>query len=370
MAPMRAVAPEDLLRRPRIALDAGPLHELIDGKRVLVTGAGGWIGSELCRQIAQCQPAALAMLDRAENGLHAVAVDLAHLVVARPVIGDVTDAARLEAVCDRVRPDIVFHAAAHKHVPLMELHPSEAVKNNVTGTRRVAEAAIRCGASRMVLISTDKAVDPTSIMGASKAVAELVVRHLAERASTRVVTVRFGNVLGSSGSVLPRFLQQIAAGGPVTVTHPEVQRYFMLTSEAVELVLQAAALKTDPKMCVLDLGEPIRIAALARDVIGLAGYDPDGDMPVTFIGLRPGEKLLERLVGPEERTLPTSVGHLLTVEPRSSPLRETASAITALEGAAADGDDIEVVGGLCACIPSFAPSAVWRGRPASEQLAG
>ena len=242
------------------------------------------------------------MLDRAENGLHGIALDLAPVVVARPVIGDVTDAARLDAVCGVVRPDIVFHAAAHKHVPLMETHPSEAVKNNVTGTRLVAQAAIRCGASRMVLISTDKADEPTSIMGATKSVAELVVRGLAERASTRFVTVRFGNVLGSSGSVLPRFLEQIAAGGPVTVTHPEVERYFMLTSEAVELVLHAAALPGDPNMCVLDLGEPIRIAALARDVIGLAGYDPDREMPVTFIGLRPGEKLLERLVGPAERT--------------------------------------------------------------------
>jgi FlaA1/EpsC-like NDP-sugar epimerase len=370
MAAMRVVRPEDLLRRPRIALDAAPLQDLLGGRRVLVTGAGGSIGSELCRQIARCHPAELAMLDRAENGLHAIAVDLAAMSAARPVVGDVTDVARLEAVCSRVRPDIVFHAAAHKHVPLMEMHPAEAVKNNVIGTRLVAEAAIRCGASRMVLISTDKAVDPTSIMGATKAVAELVVRDLAERASTCFVTVRFGNVLGSSGSVLPRFLQQIAAGGPVTVTHPEVQRYFMLISEAVELVLHAAALPADPKMCVLDLGEPIRIAALARDVIGLAGFDPDREMPVTFIGLRPGEKLLERLVGPDERADPTPVAHLLTVQQLTSRRREAAAAIAALERVAAYGDDLQAVRGLGACLPNFAPSAVWSSPPASEKLAG
>jgi FlaA1/EpsC-like NDP-sugar epimerase len=367
---MRLVAPEDLLRRPRIALDAGPLRDLIGGARVLVTGAGGSIGSELCRQIARCDPADLAMLDRAENGLHVVAVDLAHAEFARAVIGDVTDAARLDAVCARVRPEIVFHAAAHKHVPLMETHPSEAVKNNVTGTRLVAEAAIRCGARRMVLISTDKAVEPTSIMGATKGVAELVVRGLAERGSTQFVTVRFGNVLGSSGSVLPRFLEQIAAGGPVTVTHPEVQRYFMLTSEAVQLVLHAAALPSDPKMCVLDLGEPIRIAALARDVIGRSGHDPDGDMPVTFIGLRPGEKLLERLVGPDEVAERTSIQHLLTIERRLSRTRDTSADIVALELVAAQGDDLEVVSGLRACLPSFAPSTVWRSPHESEKLAG
>jgi len=366
----RPVAPEDLLRRPRIALDAGPLHDLIGGTRVLVTGAGGSIGSELCRQIARYHPADLAMLDRAENGLHVVALDLAQVEFARPVIGDVTDGARLDAVCARVRPEIVFHAAAHKHVPLMEMHPSEAVKNNVTGTRLVAEAAMRCGARRMVLISTDKAVEPSSIMGVTKSVAELVVRGLAERGSTQFVAVRFGNVLGSSGSVLPRFLEQIAAGGPVTVTHPEVQRYFMLISEAVQLVLHAAALPADPRMCVLDLGEPIRIAALARDVIGLSGYDPDGDMPVRFIGLRPGEKLLERLVGPDERAERTSIQHLLTVERHVPRTREIGAAIVSLERAAACGDDIEVVAGLRGCIPSFTPSVVWRSPEESEELAG
>jgi FlaA1/EpsC-like NDP-sugar epimerase len=367
---VRTVAPEDLLRRPRIALDAGPLRDLLEGTRVLVTGAGGSIGSELCRQIARCHPSDLAMLDRAENGLHVVAVDLAHAAFARPVIGDITDAARLGAVCARMRPEIVFHAAAHKHVPLMEMHPSEAVKNNVTGTRLVAEAAMAYGASRMVLISTDKAVEPTSVMGVTKSVAELVVRGCAEGSPTRFVTVRFGNVLGSSGSVLPRFLEQIAAGGPVTVTHPEVQRYFMLIPEAVQLVLHAAALPSDPRMCVLDLGEPIRIAALARDVIRLAGYDPDGEMPVTFIGLRPGEKLFEQLVGPDERTVRTSIEHLLTVEPQRTRVRETRAAIAALEQVAALGDDVEVVNGLRACIPSFTPSALWLAPSESEQLAG
>jgi len=367
---MRAVAPEDLLHRPRIALDAGPLRELIGGARVLVTGAGGSIGSELCRQIARCDPADLAMLDRAENGLHVVAADLANAEFARAVIGDVTDAARIDGVCARRRPEIVFHAAAHKHVPLMETHPSEAVKNNVTGTRIVAEAAMACGAVRMVLISTDKAVEPTSIMGVTKSVAELVVRDLAERGPTQFVTVRFGNVLGSSGSVLPRFLEQIATGGPVTVTHPDVQRYFMLTSESVQLVLHAAALPSDPKMCVLDLGEPIRIAALARDIIRLSGYDPDRDMPVTFIGLRPGEKLLERLVGPDEHAERTAIPHLLTVERRVSRMRDASPAIVALERAAARGDDLGVVSGLRACVPSFTPSVVWRSPEESEELAG
>lgn len=289
------------LQRAAVSLPPHVVHDLIGGRRVLVTGAGGTIGSELCRQIAACDPASLVMVDRYENGLHAVALDLAARAHAQAVVGDITDRRRLDHIMTKARPEIVLHAAAHKHVPLMELNPCEAMKNNIVGTRMVVEAAIRHGAGRFVLISTDKAVRPASVMGATKRAAELIVQSAARESETRCVIVRFGNVLGSNGSVLHTFRAQVRKGGPVTVTHPHVRRFFMLVQEAVQLVLHAAAGAPRGAIAVLDLGEQIPVLELARYVIRTAGFAPDVDIPIVFTGLRPGEKLQEELVGEGEQ---------------------------------------------------------------------
>jgi FlaA1/EpsC-like NDP-sugar epimerase len=318
---IRQLRVEDLLDRVPIGLDFGPVRRLIENRRILVTGAGGSIGSELCRQIAQLSPARLVLYERYENGLYAIESQLHDIwpggaFVA--VIGDVTDVDRLDAAIRVERPDIIFHAAAHKHVPLMEINPCEAVKNNVLGTLRVAEAAVRHGVGEFVLISTDKAVHPSSVMGASKRIAELIVQHLTASGPTRFVTVRFGNVLGSSGSVVPRFLEQVRAGGPVTVTHPEIRRYFMLIPEAVQLVLQAAALGEPGALYVLDMGEPIKLVDMARNLIRLSGHIPDEDIAIEFTGLRPGEKLYEELVSDDEIVEASPVDKILQVRSRGA----------------------------------------------------
>ena len=286
------------------------MRSLIEGKRVLVTGAGGSIGSELCRQIVELHPTALILFERHENSLYTIAGELSdcgHSGVTHGVLGDITDISRLQETLTTFRPHIIFHAAAHKHVPLMELNPGEAIKNNVLGTRMMAEAAVQFGAEYFVLISTDKAVNPSSVMGATKRVAELVVQGMAGRSQTRFLTVRFGNVLGSNGSVVPRFQKQIKAGGPVTVTHPEVRRYFMLIPEAVTLVLQAAALGEQGAIYVLEMGVQIKLVDLARNLIRLSGQVGDMNIPIQFVGLRPGEKLEEELVGECERAVPSAV---------------------------------------------------------------
>jgi FlaA1/EpsC-like NDP-sugar epimerase len=341
-----------------------------------VTGAGGSIGSELCRQIAKLKPRSLVMCDRYENGLHAVATELAALPFVQSVIGDVTDAARVRALFDRAEPDLVFHAAAHKHVPLMEACPSEAVKNNVTGTRVMAEMAARAGTARFVLVSTDKAVRPSSVMGATKRVAELILQahaarhasHGSESARSAFITVRFGNVLGSNGSVVPAFLGQMRAGGPITVTHPDVRRYFMLIPEAVQLMLHAASLAGMPAhrstTCVLNLGEPIKILDLARHLIDLAGLKPDVDIPIVFIGLRPGEKLTEELVSDDEDAHQSSVPEIQLVTDRHPPDPSTLdAAITRLETHAARSDDAAVVSALCDLVPGFTPGGIWEPVP-------
>ena len=310
---------EDLLDRVPIGLDPEPVRRLIEGRRILVTGAGGSIGSELCRQIAQWSPARLVLYERYEGGLYAIESQLHDIWpdgAFAAVIGDVTDADRLDAVIRIERPEIIFHAAAHKHVPLMEMNPCEAVKNNVLGTLRVAEAAVRHGVGEFVLISTDKAVHPSSVMGATKRIAELIVQHLTASGPTRFVTVRFGNVLGSSGSVVPRFLEQVRAGGPVTVTHPEIRRYFMLIPEAVQLVLQAAALGEPGALYVLDMGEPIKLVDMARNLIRLSGHIPDEEIAIVFTGLRPGEKLSEDLVSDDEIVEASPVDKILQVRTR------------------------------------------------------
>ncbi|MQA30972.1 MAG: NAD-dependent epimerase/dehydratase family protein [Luteitalea sp.] len=349
---IRGLAIEDLLARAPVGLDRRPLRRLIEGKRVMVTGAGGSIGSELCRQIASLKPAALVMVDRYENSLHEIRVQLddqKHTFGVVPVIADVTDQSRVNGVLAEHRPEIVFHAAAHKHVPLMEENPCEAVKNNVRGTRLLAQAAEAHGVDRFIMVSTDKAVNPTSVMGASKRVAELVVQAQAVGSGTSFSIVRFGNVLGSNGSVVPRFIEQIKKGGPVTVTHPEMRRFFMLIPEAVQLVLHAASQAESGATYVLEMGEQVKLLDLARDLIRLSGLMPDEDIKIDFIGLRPGEKLYEELVGVDEHAQPSAVDKILCVRSARQPDARIFAAIEALEGAALAGHGelvIEAMKGL------------------------
>ncbi len=295
---LRPVRVEDLLSRKPVYTDITRVKALLRGKRVLVTGAGGSIGTELCRQIASCDPGVLILLGHGENSIFNICNEMGRLfpeLCTQPVIADIRDLPRLESVFRNYRPEIVFHAAAHKHVPLMELNPQEAISNNVGGTWNMLRLAELWEVEHFVMISTDKAVNPTSIMGATKRIAELLIQDAARRSHRRFVAVRFGNVLGSRGSVVPFFEQQIARGGPVTVTHPEVTRYFMTIPEAVQLVLQAAALGQGAEIFVLDMGEPIKIVDLARDIIRLAGLREGVDIEIVFNGLRPGEKLYEEL---------------------------------------------------------------------------
>ena len=303
IAKLRNVEIEDLLGRDPIRVNLDEIMGYVSGKVVLVTGGGGSIGSELCRQVASHGPKQLIIFDIYENNAYDIQLELKEkypdldLVV---LIGSVRNTHRIETVFEKYRPDIVYHAAAHKHVPLMEDSPNEAIKNNVFGTYKTAKAADKYGTKRFVLISTDKAVNPTNIMGASKRMCEMVVQMMNARSKTDFVAVRFGNVLGSNGSVIPLFKKQIEQGGPVTVTHPDIIRYFMTIPEAVSLVLQAGAYAKGGEIFVLDMGEPMKILDLAKNLIRLSGYEPDVDIPIIFTGLRPGEKLYEELLMDEE----------------------------------------------------------------------
>jgi len=305
---IRNVDINDLLGREQVRLDEAGIREFLCGKRVLITGAGGSIGSEVCRQVARYRPAMLIMVEQAENNLFEIDRELGNAApsVSRICrVADICDARRMETIFTVDRPEVVFHAAAHKHVPMMESNPGEAVKNNVGGTRIVADAAKRHGVGRFVMISTDKAVNPTSVMGCTKRVAEMYIQQLRQGAVTQFMTVRFGNVLGSSGSVVPIFARQIAAGGPVTVTHPEMTRYFMTIPEATQLVLQAGVLGADGDIFLLDMGEPVKILDLAREMITLSGLRPGEDIEIQFTGTRPGEKLFEELSVRGEDMAPT-----------------------------------------------------------------
>ncbi len=293
---IRSVSIEDLLGRETVALDTDRIEAFVTGKRVLVTGAGGSIGSEICRQIAPFRPAQLILVERSEFALFSIQQELVGSfpeLRVTPRICDVYDADRVRSVFAGDQPHVVFHAAAHKHVPMMERNPGEALKNNVFGTKVVADAANAQGAEAFVMISTDKAVNPSSIMGATKRVAEMYIQALSGASATKFVAVRFGNVLGSTGSVIPIFKAQIASGGPVTVTHPEMKRYFMTIPEASQLVMQAAVMGKGGEIFVLDMGEPVKIVNLAHELIRLSGFTPDVDIKVEFSGARPGEKLFE-----------------------------------------------------------------------------
>ena len=300
---LRQVDPQDLLGRDPIQVNLEEIFGYIHGKTVLVTGGGGSIGSELCRQIAGAKPEMLIIFDIYENNAYDIQQELRRNfpeLNLEVLIGSVRNTSRVDWVVGHYRPDLIFHAAAHKHVPLMEDSPNEAIKNNVFGTYKVASAAAKYGVRRFVLISTDKAVNPTNILGASKRLCEMVIQMMDRRSKTEFVAVRFGNVLGSNGSVIPLFKKQIAAGGPVTVTHPDIIRYFMTIPEAVSLVLQAGYYAKGGEIFILDMGEPVKIDTMARNMIRLSGYEPDVDIKVVYTGLRPGEKLYEELLMKEE----------------------------------------------------------------------
>jgi FlaA1/EpsC-like NDP-sugar epimerase len=308
---LRNVEIQDLLGRERVELETENIRVVLQDRVVLVTGAGGSIGSELCRQIATYQPKHLLLVDRSEPNVFQIEQELIGLEHGRrivPLVGDILDRARMNQILHTFHPQVIFHAAAHKHVPMMEFQPGEAVKNNSLGTAQLADMAQEFGVDRFILISSDKAINPTSVMGATKRLAEMYIQalHATHPDRTKFMAVRFGNVLGSSGSVIPLFHKQIAEGGPVKVTHPEMTRYFMTIPEASMLVLQSAAQGTGGEIFVLDMGKPVKIVDLARQMIELSGLKPEEDIQIEFIGIRPGEKLFEELTHTGENFVPTT----------------------------------------------------------------
>lgn len=322
---IREVSVEDLLGRDQIQVDLEGIANYVTNQVVLVTGAGGSIGSELCRQVAPFNPKQLLLLGHGENSVYDITMELRKFfptLAIEPVIADIQDRARISEIFDHYRPSVVFHAAAHKHVPLMEANPAEAVKNNIFGTRNLAECAHEYKAARFAMISTDKAVNPTSVMGVTKRVAELIVQGIDRTSQTKFAAVRFGNVLGSRGSVVPLFKQQIKDGGPVTVTHPDMVRYFMTIPEAVQLVIQAGALAHGGEVFVLDMGKPVKIADLAEDLIRLSGFDPDHDIRIIYTGIRPGEKLFEEILTNEEGIAATKHNRIFVGKPTDFSLDE------------------------------------------------
>ena len=363
---IQPVAIEDLLGRAQTVLDRDAMRALVAGRRVMVTGAGGTIGCELVRQIAELEPAHVALLDASEFNLYSIDLEVSERqpsVSRRAYFADVRERERLAAIVSAERPDLVFHAAAMKHLPIVEAFPDDGVLTNVIGTRNVAEACRAAGVAAMVLISTDKAVNPTSVMGASKRLAEAYCQTLDQieqgrSGGTRFVTVRFGNVLGSTGSIVPLFQRQVAAGGPLTVTHPDVRRYFMTVREAVELVLQATALGVKGahdggRIFVLDMGEPVRIQDLARQMILLAGKHPDTDIRIVYTGLRPGEKLDEELFHPGEAPAPTSAKGVLLATPRTADHAFIARGIEELEETSRAGRSQAALALLARLVPEY-----------------
>ena len=353
---MRDVDINDLLGRDVIQLDLDEIEKYLKGRVILVTGAGGSIGSEMCRQVCAFNPKQLLLVEQAENPLFFIERELQQnfpAVPLRAIICDITDKTRVEQLFSDYRPEVVIHAAAHKHVPLMEANPGEAIKNNIVGTRTVADASDAYGVSSFVMISTDKAVNPTSVMGSTKRVAEMYIQDLNRTSQTRFVTVRFGNVLGSNGSVVPIFKQQIAAGGPVKVTHPEMRRYFMTIPEASQLVLQAATMGNGGELFMLDMGEPVKIVDLARELITLSGFRLGEDIEIEFSGLRPGEKLFEELSIEGEGMLPTKhpkIAVLNTIVKDRQTLRADIERLIAI---APSQDHNRIVEGIRQLVPEF-----------------
>ncbi|HZL34108.1 MAG TPA: nucleoside-diphosphate sugar epimerase/dehydratase [Tepidisphaeraceae bacterium] len=379
MAPLRATHPQargsraieltDLLGRPAVNLDTPELQRFLAGKRVMVTGAGGSIGSEICRQMMRFCPSRVLLVERAENNLFEIDRELRERWVGadiKPCIADVCDGRRINQIFQTHKPQVVFHCAAHKHVPMMEHNPCEAIKNNIFGTKAVADAALAAGTAAFVLISTDKAVNPSSVMGASKRVAEMYIQSLNARIhaqggalGTRFLAVRFGNVLGSSGSVVPIFQKQIEAGGPVTVTHADMRRYFMTIPEASQLVMQAGAIGKGGEIFVLDMGQSVRILDMARELIRRNGLVPDQDILIQFTGVRPGEKLYEELCTDDEQTRPTAHEKIRVWQLSPADPAEVSRGLEMLAQAAEAGDR-QAVAALRRCVPEFHPD----GKPA------
>jgi FlaA1/EpsC-like NDP-sugar epimerase len=357
---LRNLQIEDLLGRETVQLDHANVRKMVSGKKVLITGAGGSIGSELCRQVASFDPELVVLLERSEAAIFPIEQELHERqpgVRLIPMVADILDRPRMEAIFAELQPNLVFHAAAHKHVPMMELQPGEAIRNNIFGTAQVAELAARYHAERFVLVSTDKAINPTNVMGATKRMAERFVQSMQAGAGgrTKFLAVRFGNVLGSSGSVVPIFTRQIAAGGPVKVTHPEVTRYFMTIPEAVSLVLQSAQLAEGGEIFVLDMGKPVKIVDLARQMIELSGLRPGIDIEVLFTGLRPGEKLYEELSHCGENVAPTAESKIMRLVCEPSSLNEMKAHLQTLASGlpGADGASLKLL--LRQLVPEYVP---------------
>lgn len=360
---MRHIRIEDLLGREEIEISLGEVRAELEGKTVLVTGAAGSIGSELCRQLAMLGVRRLIMFDNAETPLHYLRLEFDERykwVVSVPVIGDVRSLDRVDFVFRHYKPDMVFHAAAYKHVPLMEENPCEAVMVNVEGSRNVADKCVEYGVRKMVMVSTDKAVNPTNIMGCTKRIAEIYVQSLglaiesgAEKGVTRFVTTRFGNVLGSNGSVIPRFQEQIASGGPVTVTHPEIRRFFMTIPEACRLVLEAATMAAGTHIFAFDMGQPVKIADMARKMINLAGFEADKDIKIVYTGLRPGEKLYEEVLADKENATPTNHRRIFMARVREYQYKEVSRTINRLVELAVSVDIIPMVTLMKQTVPEF-----------------
>jgi FlaA1/EpsC-like NDP-sugar epimerase len=360
LAEIRHIELDDLLGRDEVQLDSSALANQLGGKIVMVTGAGGSIGSELCRQIARFSPQAMVLFELNEYALYQATEELQRVhpeIPVSPIVGDIKNRRRLQEIFERFRPNLVFHAAAYKHVPMLEeLNSWEAVRNNTFGTRELAAVAAANEVEKFVFVSTDKAVNPTNVMGATKRLAELLLQRLHLRHGLPVVIVRFGNVLGSSGSVIPKFREQIARGGPITVTHPDITRYFMSITEAAQLVLQAGQMGEGNEIFVMDMGQPMRIADLARDMIRLSGFSED-DIGIRYTGLRPGEKLFEELLAGDETTLPTRHPKLRiskALEPVSGEWEAQVNAWLSTEGS---GGDSQVRGWLRSFVPEYAPPA-------------
>lgn len=354
---VRDVDIEDLLGREPIEVDFNLMGSYIQDSTILVTGAGGSIGSELCRQIANIRPKKLIMLDNYENNLYSIQQELIRKygdsIKMIAVVASIREQKRMEKIFDKYRPELVFHAAAHKHVPLMENSPGEAIKNNIFGTLNVAMLSSKYNVKRFLLISTDKAVNPTNIMGATKRAAEMIIQSLNEESKTEFVAVRFGNVLGSNGSVIPLFKKQIEEGGPVTVTHPNIIRYFMTIEEAVGLVIQAGGMAKGGEIFVLDMGEPVKILDLARNLIRLSGFEPDVDIKIVFTGLRPGEKLYEELLMSEEGLLDTKHKKIFIGRPIDFDKNELQKYLIELSNIVLEEDDELIEQAMKNLVPTF-----------------